>query len=72
MGKKQKTPIEYYHSNKNDMDNLFPKIKIVVDNLEMHVQLSHSSNLLAKAVKLHQKPINNNILMLNNLIERYR
>lgn len=66
-----KRHIKYYESNKRSIEIEFPRLCNIVGNLLQFPQLSHSSNLLAKAVKLHQKPNANSIVVLNNLIQRY-
>lgn len=71
MAKKRKTPMEYYESNKRSMNAKYPGLSTIACNLLQHPQLSHSSNLLAKAVNLHQKPNAKSIAVLNNLIQRY-
>lgn len=71
MAKKQKTPMEYYLSKADSMDATFPQLGTVVRNLTQYPQLSHSSNLLAKAAKLHQKMNRKSVLVLNKLIQRY-
>lgn len=73
MAKKRNstTPVDYFKVNTSTMITKFPQLQSVVDKLVQSPQLSHASNILAKAIELKKKPNTEKEAVLNKLIIRY-
>ena len=67
---KQNT-INYFNHHKKEILEKFPRLQSIVDKIVAQPQLAHAANILAKASKLFEKPVQPHIDLLNTVIENY-